>query len=101
MDESRPGLHTIRGNHDRGWTHSEGITTGVGHTHRESRPGLDTLGGNHDRGWTLPCTTVSTRSSTNPSPTALLSRYRGTSLIRISALLGHYSRTMPRALWWP
>ena len=27
--------------------------------------------------------------------------YRGTSLIRDSAPLGLYSRTMPRALWWP
>ena len=27
-------------------------------------------------------------------------RYRGTSLIRNSACLGPYSRTMPRALWW-
>ena len=26
--------------------------------------------------------------------------YRGTSLIRNSAPLGPYSRTMPRALWW-
>ena len=26
--------------------------------------------------------------------------YRGTSLIRNSALLGLYSRTMPRTLWW-
>ena len=26
--------------------------------------------------------------------------YRGTSLIRNNALLGPYSRTMPRALWW-
>jgi len=26
--------------------------------------------------------------------------YRGTSLIRNSALLGPYSRTMHRALWW-
>jgi len=26
--------------------------------------------------------------------------YRGTLLIRISASLGPYSRTMPRALWW-
>ena len=30
----------------------------------------------------------------NPKP------YRGTSLIRNSALLGPYSRTMHRALWW-
>ena len=28
------------------------------------------------------------------------SPYRGTSLIRKRAPLGHYSRTMPRALWW-
>jgi len=27
--------------------------------------------------------------------------YRGTSLIRNSAPLGLYSRTMARALWWP
>ena len=27
--------------------------------------------------------------------------YRGTSLIRKRAPLGPYSRTMPRALWWP
>jgi len=27
--------------------------------------------------------------------------YRGTSLIRNSTHLGPYSRTMPRALWWP
>ena len=26
---------------------------------------------------------------------------RGTSLIRNSALLGPYSRTLHRALWWP
>ena len=26
--------------------------------------------------------------------------YRGTSLIRNSAPLGHYSRSLPRALWW-
>ena len=26
--------------------------------------------------------------------------YRGTSLIRESASLGLYSRTMPRAVWW-
>ena len=26
--------------------------------------------------------------------------YRGTSLMRNSAPLGPYSRTMPRALWW-
>ena len=26
--------------------------------------------------------------------------YRGTSLIKNSALLGPYSRTMHRALWW-
>ena len=30
----------------------------------------------------------------------LSSQYRGTSLIRNSALLGPYSKTMPRALWW-
>jgi len=29
-----------------------------------------------------------------------MSVYRGTSLIRNSAPLGPYSRTMPRALWW-
>ena len=29
-----------------------------------------------------------------------LKRYRGTSLMRDSAPLGPYSRTMPRALWW-
>ena len=28
------------------------------------------------------------------------SRFRGTSVIRNSAPLGRYSRTMPRALWW-
>ena len=28
-------------------------------------------------------------------------RYRGTSHIRNSAPIGPYSRTMPRALWWP
>ena len=28
-------------------------------------------------------------------------RYRGTSLIRNSTPLGHYSRTIRRALWWP
>ena len=28
-------------------------------------------------------------------------QYRGTSLIRNIAPLGPYSRTMPRALWWP
>ena len=27
--------------------------------------------------------------------------YRGTSLLRNSAPLGPYSRTIPRALWWP
>ena len=27
--------------------------------------------------------------------------YRGTSLIRNRVPLGPYSRTMPRALWWP
>ena len=27
--------------------------------------------------------------------------YRGTSLIRNSTQPGPYSRTMPRALWWP
>ena len=27
--------------------------------------------------------------------------YRGTSLIRNCAPLGPYSRTVPRALWWP
>ena len=30
-----------------------------------------------------------------------MSLARGTSLIRNSAPLGPYSRTMPRALWWP
>ena len=29
-----------------------------------------------------------------------LDTYRGTSLIRNSPLLGPYSRTKPRALWW-
>ena len=28
-------------------------------------------------------------------------QYRGTSMIRSSAPLGPYSRTTPRALWWP
>ena len=27
--------------------------------------------------------------------------YRGTSLIRNSAPVGPYGRTIPRALWWP
>jgi hypothetical protein len=27
--------------------------------------------------------------------------YRGTSLIRNSAALGPYRRTMPRVIWWP
>ena len=27
--------------------------------------------------------------------------YRGTPLISKSLPVGHYSRTMPRALWWP
>ena len=31
----------------------------------------------------------------------LARQYRGTSLIRNSPLLGPYSRTVPRALWWP
>ena len=31
---------------------------------------------------------------------ALLTRYRGASLIRNSPPLGPYSRTKPRALWW-
>ena len=26
--------------------------------------------------------------------------YRGTSLIRITPLIGPYSRTIPRVLWW-
>ena len=30
----------------------------------------------------------------------MLSRYRGTSLIRNNAPLGPYSRTKPVALWW-
>ena len=29
------------------------------------------------------------------------SQYRGTSLIRNNPLLGPYSRTMFRAIWWP
>ena len=33
------------------------------------------------------------------SETPALGRYRGTPLIRNSAPLGPYSRTMPRALW--
>ena len=32
---------------------------------------------------------------------AEMEAYRGTSLIRNSALLGPYSRTVPKALWWP
>ena len=28
-------------------------------------------------------------------------QYRGTSLIRSNPLLGPYSRTVSRALWWP
>jgi hypothetical protein len=34
------------------------------------------------------------------SPPPIDATYRGTSLIRNSAPLGPYSRTMPRALWW-
>jgi len=30
----------------------------------------------------------------------LIKVYRGTSLIRKTPLLGPYSRTMPRVLWW-
>ena len=33
-------------------------------------------------------------------PLPQLTDYRGTSLIRNSAPLGPYSRSMPRALWW-
>ena len=36
-------------------------------------------------------------SPENPEPNSL---YRGTSLIRNTPLLGPYSRTKPRVLWW-
>ena len=39
-------------------------------------------------------------SSTDPSTLELGLRYRGTSFIRNTPLLGPYSRTMPRVLWW-
>jgi hypothetical protein len=35
-----------------------------------------------------------------PAPGVDFGVYRGTSLIRNSTPLGHYGRTMPRALWW-
>ena len=35
------------------------------------------------------------------APRVTAYKYRGTSLIRNSAPLGPYSRTMSRALWWP
>ena len=34
-------------------------------------------------------------------PRSVRPPYRGTSLIRNSPLVGPYSRTMPRAPWWP
>ena len=47
-----------------------------------------------------------TRESTGPieviaPATVFTTTYRGTSLIRNSPFVGPYSRTMPRALWWP
>jgi len=36
----------------------------------------------------------------NKRPQALSPDYRGTSLIRNTPLLGPYSRTIPRVVWW-
>jgi hypothetical protein len=35
-----------------------------------------------------------------PEVEVALPRYRGTSLIRNTPLLGPYSRTLPRVIWW-
>ena len=40
------------------------------------------------------------RCAPPPFPPSVSSGFRSTSLIRNSAPLGSYSRSMPRALWW-
>jgi hypothetical protein len=42
-----------------------------------------------------------TSTRTERSRPRNISRYRGTSLIRNTPLLGPYSSTLPRNLWWP
>ena len=61
------------------------------------------LGENEDGGLSCPLCVEemdTTDLSFLPCPCGYQVRLQGTSLIRNSALLGPYSRTMHRALWW-
>ena len=46
------------------------------------------------------CEIISTPRDAPRIAVQLLNEYRGTSLLRNTPLLGPYSRTMPRVIWW-
>ena len=92
--------HSLTLTRTRTLTHSHSLTLTHPPTHKHP-PSRGREGGSEGRRgrWGTPTIKLHIRHSNESRPTMRGTLYRGTSLIRNSALLGPYSRTMPRAPW--